>query len=386
MEILIAPMAAMPETSGPFSRATALCKKLIEKQHVVAFCAAEDINYHEIENVKNYFAPIPSPLGMPSLIGKNVFNIVQALGVQQKKRVKSFEEVLHFVGATNKKHFANDVSYIRKAIVDFRPDVVYAEFRMAAIVAAKLENIKVVTGYSYPVQKSFACNPEYSTGVKEFLEGNNLPSIESSLDIFNWADIKIVPSSYELEPIDDENVVFTGPFSVANKDFVQASRNKIIAYMGNGTISAKKAIYELTKAFEKTNYEVYIATEQIKPYKSDNIIVDKRFNFAELMPGAITYINHGGQNSIMTGLMYNVPQIICPGNVFERQYNSSSIAKLKAGISLKTKEFESETIKNAVKTFEENKFYIENAKKAAEDLLKLGGASKVIEVFESMHK
>jgi len=33
----------------------------------------------------------------------------------------------------------------------------------------------------------------------------------------------------------------------------------------------------------------------------------------------------------MTGLIYGVPQIICPGNVFERKYNESSIVKLNAG-------------------------------------------------------
>ncbi|UZW15381.1 hypothetical protein OSC52_05955 [Clostridium pasteurianum] len=42
MRILIAPMSAMAETSGPFSRAVALCHKLIEKGHEVAFCAAEE--------------------------------------------------------------------------------------------------------------------------------------------------------------------------------------------------------------------------------------------------------------------------------------------------------------------------------------------------------
>ena len=68
MRILIAPMAAMAETSGPFSRAVALCHKLIEREHEVAFCAAKD--------VKNYYAPIPSPLGMPMFIGKRMFNIV----------------------------------------------------------------------------------------------------------------------------------------------------------------------------------------------------------------------------------------------------------------------------------------------------------------------
>lgn len=58
MRILIAPMAAMAETSGPFSRAVALCNKLIERNHEVAFCAAEDVNYKNIENIKNYYAPI----------------------------------------------------------------------------------------------------------------------------------------------------------------------------------------------------------------------------------------------------------------------------------------------------------------------------------------
>ncbi|WP_368489687.1 hypothetical protein [Clostridium sp. BJN0013] len=35
-----------------------------------------------------------------------------------------------------------------------------------------------------------------------------------------------------------------------------------------------------------------------------HINIDKRFDFSKLMPEAIAYINHGGQNSIMTGLMY----------------------------------------------------------------------------------
>ena len=50
------------------------------------------------------------------------------------------------------------------------------------------------------------------------------------------------------------------------------------------------------------------------------------------MPQALVYLNHGGQNSVMTGLIYGVPQIIFPGNIFERQYNAASIEQLKAGL------------------------------------------------------
>ena len=384
MKILIAPMAAMAETSGPFSRAAALCNKLIERKHEVAFCAAEDINYKKIENVKNYYAPIPSPFGMPMSLGKRMFKIGQLLGIQQKKKVNSYEQVLHFVGAITYKHFSEDVSCIRKAILDFKPDVVYAEFRIAAIVASKLENIKVVTGFSYPASKYFASNPEYSTGVKRFIQENKLPPIESALDIFNWADLKIVPSSYELEPINDENLVFTGPFFVPNFRSEDHNKNKIIAYMGNGTILPKKVIYTLTQAFEQTNFQIYIATEQVKPYKKNNINVDKRFDFSKLMPEAIAYINHGGQNSIMTGLIYGVPQIVCPGNVFERKYNAASISNLKAGVSLETNIFNAETIKKIVNEFSTNNIYADNSKKAGEKLLNLGGTSKAVQAIENI--
>lgn len=154
--------------------------------------------------------------------------------------------------------------------------------------------------------------------------------------------------------------------------------------MGNGTISPKEVIYNLTKAFEQTNFQIYIATEQVKPYKKNNINVDKRFDFSKLMPEAIAYINHGGQNSIMTGFIYGVPQIVCPGNVFERRYNAASMANLKAGVSLEKNNFNADVIKNIVNEFNENNIYAYNSKKAGEKLLSLGGTSKVVQSIENI--
>jgi UDP:flavonoid glycosyltransferase YjiC (YdhE family) len=154
--------------------------------------------------------------------------------------------------------------------------------------------------------------------------------------------------------------------------------------MGNGTILPKKVIYTLTQAFEQTNFQIYIATEQVKPYTKNNINVDKRFDFSKLMPEAIAYINHGGQNSIMTGLIYGVPQIVCPGNVFERKYNAASISNLKAGVSLETNIFNAETIKKIVNEFSTNNIYADNSKKAGEKLLNLGGTSKAVQAIENI--
>ncbi|AJG99435.1 UDP-glucoronosyl and UDP-glucosyl transferase [Clostridium beijerinckii] len=378
MRVLITPMSAIVETKGPFSRTILLANEFIKRGHEVALCAAEDPNYHSIENVKNYYAPIPSMLDISEITDKNILKKLQ------EKTMNSFEEVLNFIGAINEEFFANDVHYIRKAIQEFNPDVIYTEFRIAAIVAAKLERIKVATGFSFTVQKSFACNPEYSGGVNKYLEENNLNKVESVLEIFDWANLKVVPSSYEIEPIDEENVVFVGPLSSSNTITVKEEKNKIVAYMGNGTISPMKLIEELTKAFENSKYEVYIATEEVEPYKKNNININKRFDFNKLMPEAMAYINHGGQNSIMTGLMYGVPQIICPGNVFERKYNASSIVKLNAGKILEAKDFDYKIITRIIDEFNEDSTYANNSKKSGEMLLSLGGVTKAVQAIEEL--
>jgi hypothetical protein len=59
MKILIAPMAALAETSGPITRARASAVKAKERGHEVALCAAEDRNYSPVDNVNNYYAPVP---------------------------------------------------------------------------------------------------------------------------------------------------------------------------------------------------------------------------------------------------------------------------------------------------------------------------------------
>lgn len=116
----------------PITRAHALAIKAKEKGHEVAFCAAEDFNYRPVKNVRNYFAPVPPPFGLPLFIGKRVFKLGQQLCLLQLKNIRSYEEVLHIVGATDRRFFPRDVQSIREAIQDFEPDVVFAEFRIAA--------------------------------------------------------------------------------------------------------------------------------------------------------------------------------------------------------------------------------------------------------------
>ncbi|HSL43461.1 MAG TPA: nucleotide disphospho-sugar-binding domain-containing protein [Anaerolineales bacterium] len=386
MNVLIAPMAAIAETSGPFSRAKALAIGLLQKGHTPAFCAAKDINYQHVDGVEEYFAPIPSPMGLPMTIGKRAFGIAQRLGVQQRRKVCSFEEVLFIVGAIQERFFAEDVLAVRRAIQEFRPDVVYAEFRPAAIVAAKIENVPVAISYSYPARKAYASSPQYSNGVKRFLRQQGLGDIESVLDIFEWADLKIVPSCYELEPIDDPKVVFTGPFTTPHISPPTRDRDKnaIVVYMGNGSITYPTQLSVLKRAFQGGTYQIYIASYQANPADENNIHVARRFDFKSIFPYAAAFINHGGQNSILSGIMSGIPQLIFPGNVFERQYNAHSIEKLGIGIGYSDAQFQPSTLIQAVEEIRNNRSYIENICRLQSRLESLGGVDHAIQSISNL--
>lgn len=386
MKVLIAPMAALAETSGPFSRAKALAIGLLQKGHKPAFCAAKDINFQHVEGIPEYFAPIPSPMGLPMAIGKRAFAIAQRLGIQQRRKVRSFEEVLFIVGAIQERFFAEDVLAVRRAIQEFRPDVVYAEFRPAAIVAARLEKVRVAISYSYPARKEYASSPHFSQGVKRFLHHQGLGDIESVLDIFEWADLKIVPSSYELEPICDPKVVFTGPFVVPHplSTGSEHEKNAIVVYMGNGSITYPTQLSVLTESFQGKEYQIYIASYQASLADQGNLHMAKRFDFNTLLPSAIAFINHGGQNSVLSGILSGVPQIIFPGNVFERQYNAASVARLGLGKNYTDAQFNPLAITQAVIEMRHQKSYLDNICSVQAQLRRLGGVDQAIQSLSAL--
>jgi UDP:flavonoid glycosyltransferase YjiC (YdhE family) len=309
----------------------------------------------------------------------------QLLGVQQRiaARVRSFEQVLSLLGATNRGFFARDVEVVRHATRAFQPDVVITEHRISAIVAARLEKVAVVADYSYPLQPSFASSPEHSAGVRAYLHDNGLPAVHSALELFDWADIKFVASSYDLEPIEGKNVIHVGPLQPAAPPAGASElRDRIIAYMGTGVFSPSRVLRVLTDAFGGTPFQVFLASQQLAPFHRGRLHVLPFFDFDALLPGAVVSIHHGGQNSIMKALIHGVPQLIVSGSHFERSYNADSVVRLQAGVKLDPGQFTPEQVRSWVNRFAADPAYREKARAAGEDLLKLGGAAEVLATLE----
>lgn len=378
MRILIVPMPAMAPTAGPFSRARLLAEAFLAKGFSVALCAAEDVNTLPIPGVPNYFLSVPVPFGLPEGIGLRAFSLAEKLGLPGKKPVRSFEEVLHFTGATAYSYFRKSVSEIRSAIAAFQPDLIYSEFNLSAIAAANAERKLVFASYSYPAQPSYAASPQFARGVRRALTELHQPPVRSALELFLRADLRIVPSIRELEPIEGENTVFAGTLKKAPEPREPGEKSLILAYLGTGTISKKQMLNEISDAFADSGFEVYLAGMEPECSRCRNIHTDRKFDFSVLLPRAAVFLNHGGQNSIADGLLCGVPQLIYPGKVFERQYNAESVVKNKAGIRLAEGEFTAQKLRESVRALTSDGSFRENSIWLGKLLTVPGGTDAVI--------
>jgi hypothetical protein len=379
MKILIVPMSAVAQTEGPFSRAEILAKTFLESGIQVALCGESS---KIVSGTAHYFLSTPVPMGLPKWLGNKVYPFADRLGVIGRKPIHSFEEVLHVTGASAYPYLKTSIGEIRSAIRDFQPDIVYSEFNISAMIAAKAESKPLIASYSFPTQPDYAASPQFAGGVNRVLKELKQPQVKSVLDLFLRADCRFIPSSYMLEPVGGDHNLFVGPLKKVPVSQAANCKNCILVYLGNGTIPINHIRKVILHTFRSTPYEVYLAGMR-EQKDIGNIHLGQRFDFSGLFPRAAVYINHGGQNSMMDGFLYGIPQLVCPGKVFERKYNADSVVKNGAGIAITTSEFSPDSVSKAVYRLTSNESFRTNAEKLGKSLRCLGGASAVLDYISS---
>lgn len=120
MRVLVAPMMAMAESSGPASRSRVLASAMVSRGWQVTLCIPEGFCVAIPDGVSAQPVRLPTPLGMPRVVGKRMFPLAQRLGLNRRVSMTCFDNVLWLTGNTNERYLETAVRQLRGIIREGR--------------------------------------------------------------------------------------------------------------------------------------------------------------------------------------------------------------------------------------------------------------------------
>ena len=375
-------MVARSRMGGPWSRAQRVARAFQDAGHEVALAWGDDGNCAD-PGGPTLEIPVPSPLGLPEAIARHTFPLASRLGLMGRKPVRSFEEVLWLTGALDERYMRAAVEVLRAHMRATRPDVVYSEFSLAAIIAARAEGIPCVGSGSQPTTASYASNPRKSAGIRRLLREMGMPAPASSLTIFEGMRHRFIPSCPTLEPQAGERAVYCG-FLDESPALTPRPRDSALVYFGAGSVPAGVAVRAGRELAEMLSCDVYVAgvSEAVQAVGDREVTCAPRFDFAELLPRARVFVHHGGQNSVMDALTYEVSQVIVPGRVFERQFNAEAVEKARCGLTVHAPG--PAIIARAARTLVDEPALTSGIRGVRAELRSLGGGARIVREVEEL--
>ena len=375
-------MVARSRMGGPWSRAQRVARAFRDGGHEVTLAWGDDGNCTD-PIAPTLEIPVPSPLGLPEAIARHTFPVASRLGLMGRKPVHSFEEVLWLTGALDERYTRAAVDALRAHMRTARPNVVYSEFSLAAVIAARAEGIPCVGSASQPTTASYASNPRKSAGIRRLLREMGMPAPASSLTIFEGMRRRFIPSCPTLEPRAGERAVYCG-FLDEPPALPAKNRDCALVYLGAGSVTAGVAVRAGRELAEALGCDVYVAgaPEAVQVSGGHTVTCAPRFDFAELLPRARVFVHHGGQNSMMDALSHEVPQLIVPGRVFERQFNAEAVENARCGLTVRKPK--PALIARAARALLDEPALTSGIRGLREELSSLGGAARIVREVEKL--
>ena len=377
-------MLARSQMGGPWSRAQQIARAFLSRGHEVTLAWGDDGNC--VDPVASTFEiPVPSPLGLPEAIARYTFPLASRLGLMGRKPVHSFEEVLWLTGSLDYRYSCVVVEKLREFIRSWRPDVVYSEFNLAAVIAARAEGICCVGSGSQSTTLAYASNPRKSSGIRRLLREMGMPAPASSLSILEGMKRRFIPSCPTLEPRAGKRAIYCGFLGdVPKMDVRSADRDCAVVYLGSGSVPAGVAMRAGRELAEVLSCDVYVAgvPEAVYAAAGREVHCAPRLNFAELLPRARVMVHHGGQNSMMDALAYEVPQVVVPGRVFERQFNAEAVERTRCGLSVRAPK--PALIAEAALHLVDEPALTSGIRGVRDELSELGGTERIVSEVEKL--
>ena len=375
-------MVARSRMGGPWSRAQRVARAFQDADHEVILAWGDDGNCAD-PIAPTLEIPVPSPLGLPDAIARHTFPLASRLGLMGRKPVHSFEEVLWLTGALDERYTRAAVDTLRAHMRASRPDVVYSEFSLAAVIAARAEGIPCVGSGSQPTTAAYASNPRQSTGIRRLLREMGIPAPASSLTILEGMRRRFIPSCPTLEPRAGERAVYCG-FLDEPPVLTATPRDCALVYLGAGSVPAGVAVRAGRELAEALGCDVFVAgvPEATQVSGGHTVRCAPRFDVADFLPRARVFVHHGGQNSMMDALSHEVPQLIVPGRVFERQFNAEAVENARCGLTVHAPK--PALIARAARRLVDEPALTSGIRGLREELTSLGGAARIVREVEKL--
>ena len=375
-------MVARSRMGGPWSRAQRVARAFQDGGHEVTLAWGDDGNCVD-PIAPTLQIPVPSPLGLPEAIARHTFPLASRLGLMGRKPVRSFEEVLWLTGALDERYTRAAVDTLRAHMRTACPDVVYSEFSLAAVIAARAEGIPCVGSGSQPTTAAYASSPRKSAGIRRLLHDMGMPAPASSLTIFEGVRRRFIPSCPTLEPRAGERAVYCG-FLDKPPALTATPRDCALVYLGAGSVPAGVAVRAGRELAEALGCDVFVAgvPEATQVSGGHTVRCAPRFDVADFLPRARVFVHHGGQNSMMDALSHEVPQLIVPGRVFERQFNAEAVENARCGLSVRASQ--PALIARAARTLVDEPALTSGIRGLREELTSLGGAACIVREVEEL--
>lgn len=375
-------MVARSRMGGPWSRAQRVARAFQDGGHEVTLAWGDDGNCAD-PIAPTLEIPVPSPLGLPEAIARHTFPLASRLGLMGRKPVRSFEEVLWLTGALDKRYTRAAVDTLRAHMRAARPDVVYSEFSLAAVIAARAEGIPCVGSGSQPTTAAYASSPRKSEGIRRLLHDMGMPAPASSLTVLEGMRRRFIPSCPTLEPRAGERAVYCG-FLDERPALTAMPRDCVLVYLGAGSVPVGVAVRAGRELARILGCDVFVAgaPEATQVSGGHTVRCAPRFSFSELLPRARVFVHHGGQNSMMDALSSAVPQVIVPGRVFERQFNAEAVDNARCGLTVRASQ--PTLIARAARRLVDEPALASGIRGLREELSSLGGTKRIVREVETL--
>ena len=375
-------MVARSRMGGPWSRAQRVARAFRDGGHEVTLAWGDDGNCAD-PIAPTLEIPVPSPLGLPGAIARHTFPLASRLGLMGRKPVRSFEEVLWLTGALDERYTRAAVDTLRAHMRAARPDVVYSEFSLAAVIAARAEGIPCVGSGSQPTTAAYASHPRKSAGIRRLLRERGMPAPASSLTVLEGMRRRFIPSCPTLEPRAGERAVYCG-FLDEPPALTPTPRDCALVYLGAGSVPAGVAVRAGREVARALGCDVYVAgvPEATQVSGGHTVRCTPRFDFSELLPRTQVFVHHGGQNSMMDALSHEVPQVIVPGRIFERQFNAEAVEHARCGLTVRASQ--PALIARAARRLVDEPALTSGLRGLREELSSLGGTKRIVREVETL--